>query len=141
MKRISSTSAQGVLSLSPERQQWLSRKSGKKAPSPSNALTASILNYIQDAGGYAVRINVFGGLKAGKRTKSTTRRGTADIHACFRGRHLSIEVKVGRDVMSDEQRQTEADVRKAGGLYVLAIDLQTFKVWFDSLQIMEGPDA
>lgn len=134
-------SAQGVLPISPERQQWLSRKPTKKAPSPSNALTASILKLIHDAGGYAVRINVFGGFKSGKRTKSTTRKGTADIHACFRGRHLSIEVKIGKDVMSDEQRQTAADVQQAGGIYVLAGDLQTFKDWFEGLKQKGGSDT
>lgn len=91
----------------------------------TNNLTQSIIKYITLIGGYAVRIQVQGqwNEKIGKWTKSMTRKGTADIHACIRGKHYSIEVKTGKDTMSDDQKETQSDVIKAGGIYLVAGNL------------------
>lgn len=88
----------------------------------TNNLTKSIIEYITLIGGYAVRINTQGqwNEKIQQWTKSTTRKGTADIHACIKGRHYSIEVKTGKDTMSDEQIETRNDVIKSGGVYIMA---------------------
>jgi len=91
--------------------------------SDTNSLTQAIIDLIiLKYRGYAVRINTQGqwSEKLKMWTKSTTRKGTADIHACINGRHYSIEVKTGRDTMSDEQKQTQADLERAGGVYILA---------------------
>lgn len=92
----------------------------------SNELTKSIVAYITFKGGYAVRINTQGQWNESlqKWTKSNTRKGTADIHACYQGKHYSIEIKIGHDRMSTEQIVTEHDVMKAGGIYICARSLQ-----------------
>jgi hypothetical protein len=98
----------------------------------ANELSTAIIACIDLHDGYAVRINTQGQYneKLGRRTFSTTRRGTADIHACMLGRHLSIEVKYGRDTLSGEQRETGIDVEKAQGLYFVARTYDAFWLWF-----------
>jgi 3-methyladenine DNA glycosylase Tag len=62
--------------------------------------------------------------------KGTTKRGTADIHAVICGRHASIEVKVGKDRMSDAQHKTKAAIEKAGGTYYIARNFESFMEWY-----------
>ncbi|MBD2705553.1 VRR-NUC domain-containing protein [Spirosoma sp. BT702] len=102
----------------------------------ANGLTRCILDFVKFSGGYANRIQSQGqyrpgiGGRKGTYTYSTTRKGTADIHAIINGLHLSIEVKIGKDRMSDAQRQMQADIQKAGGIYYVARTFQEFYDWF-----------
>ncbi len=105
----------------------------------------AVIRCIQLQGGYArsgvpVRVNTQGQYseKLGKWTTGTTRRGTADVHAVAFGLHLSIEVKIGRDRLSDEQRATAEDVERAGGRYFVARDFASFYAWFSALSQTEG---
>jgi hypothetical protein len=100
----------------------------------ANGLTKAICDYIRLSGGYAVRINTTGQFRAGKWVKGTTRRGTADVHAVYRGLHLSIEIKIGQDRQSIHQKKTEAEVEAAGGIYYLARDFQSFYDWIQTLK-------
>ncbi|RAU81974.1 VRR-NUC domain-containing protein [Pontibacter arcticus] len=99
----------------------------------ANGLTKCIIDYFRLNGGYAVRINTQGQYneKLGKWTKSTTKRGTADVHACLNGIHYSIEVKIGRDTLSEYQTETQEQVRAAGGRYYVAKDFQDFYNWIN----------
>ena len=98
----------------------------------ANGLTACIVDFIRFNGGYAVRINTQGQYKEniGKWVKGSTTKGTADVHAVVNGKHLSIEVKIGRDRQSEAQKQTEERIIQAGGLYFIARDLPSFIKWF-----------
>lgn len=99
--------------------------------STSNDLTKCILAYFRMNGGYAVRINTQGqwNEKLGMFTKSTTKKGTSDVHGCLNGRFYSIEVKIGRDSQSDEQEETQVYVEASGGLYFVAKNYQSFYEW------------
>jgi hypothetical protein len=112
----------------------------------SNALTQCILTFLRLHAHYATRINTTGRqLKAttiidvigrahvtpGKWIPGTTRKGTADIHAIIKGRHVSIEVKAGRDRMSAEQLKTKQSVEASAGLYYVAHDFQNFYTWYN----------
>jgi hypothetical protein len=106
----------------------------RPAPAIStNDLTQSIIKYLKARGFYAVRINCFGiyDPKTGHWRKSATARGTADIHACIRGYHLSIEVKSGSDRQSSQQKETEWQVINAGGFYLIVNDFAQFHHWFN----------
>ncbi len=96
----------------------------------SNGLTTFCINYLTWVGQYGNRINTMGRLTEGverqasgtllgvkKWIPSSTRKGTADIHGVYNGRHLSIEVKIGRDIMSQNQHKEADRIRRAGGLY------------------------
>ncbi len=94
----------------------------------ANELTKSIVATIEALGGMATRVNSTGLYDPAtkKFRKGTTKKGTADIHAVFQGRHLSIEVKFGKDKMSPEQHEMAAKVAAAGGLYIIARSLDQF---------------
>lgn len=94
----------------------------------ANELTKSIVATIEVLGGMATRVNSTGlyDPSTKKFRKGATKKGTADIHAVFQGRHLSVEVKFGRDKMSPEQYEMAAKVTQAGGLYIVARSLDQF---------------
>ena len=116
--------------------------------STANGLTACISTWLEIHGHYVTRINttgrklkdttvvnVLGQTKVmpGKWIPGTTRKGTADIHAIINGRHVSIEVKVGRDRMSQAQHKTKQAIEDCGGLYVIAIDFESFHNWYSEI--------
>lgn len=111
----------------------------------SNGLTACVLRFLHLNGHYGVRVTTTGRqLKgnsvvdvvgrartfAGQWIPGTTRPGTADVHAIIHGKHCSIEVKVGKDVMSEAQEKTREDVEAAGGLYFIARTFAGFLDWY-----------
>lgn len=118
--------------------------SDKKA----NGLTSLILRWMLYHGHYANRISTQGQAHVAKIpkfnlhdqqvhhfeqvrwTKGNTKRGTPDITAIVGGRSLWIEVKVGRDRMSEEQEKQRFDIQQAGGLYFIARDMESFVDWY-----------
>ncbi len=113
----------------------------------SNGLTNCIIDWINLSGGTANRINTQGQVRKEKIqlafgntreivrfTPSTTRKGTADIHAVMKGLHLSIEVKTGEDEQSPEQLREQARIEAAGGLYFVAKDMESFVNWWIKMQ-------
>ena len=111
--------------------------------STANDLTKAIIKYIEMRGGQAERITVTGRAKevrdaAGRvvgvrweRSHMTV--GTADISATIGGRSVKIEVKVGRDVQSEAQRQYQRAVERAGGIYYVAHDFEDFIKWYNTI--------
>jgi|ERR1044072_1858586 hypothetical protein len=86
----------------------------------SGELAKTTLDFFKFVGGYAVRINTQGQSRGtGKRTFSHTEKGTADIHACYTGQFLSLEIKIGKDTQSDDQKKVQAKVEASGGLYFI----------------------
>jgi hypothetical protein len=126
--------------------------------STANGLTKAICNFLTWKGHYTNRINTQGqartkkipkyNLASGKiehlektwYTKSTTRKGTADIDAIVQGRPVKIEVKVGADRLSQEQREEMKRVQAAGGLYYVAREMQTFYDWYTRTFENDDPD-
>ncbi len=86
----------------------------------ANGLTNAICDYIRLTGNYADRINNMGVMRNGRMTRSGTRRGIADIMASKAGRMVAIEVKIGRDRQSDDQKKIQAEVERSGAVYILA---------------------
>lgn len=101
----------------------------------ANGLTKAIVEFIDLSGGWATRISTEGRYieSLGKRIPSSVKKGTADIHAVWNGRHLSIEVKIGADRQSAEQKEIQSDIEKAGGLYYIAKDFDSFHNWITKL--------
>jgi hypothetical protein len=109
----------------------------------ANGLTRAIVDFITLSGGWATRISTTGQMRPGGGTETnpamkwvygTSKLGTADIHAVFQGLHLSIEVKIGRDRQSVYQKNVEAQVTAAGGVYYLARDFNSFYEWITTLK-------
>ena len=73
------------------------------------------------------RMRTTGGVK---RIKSSGRNGTADISSTILGRSVKIEVKIGKDRQSDNQKEYQEEVERAGGVYLIAKDFQSFYEWY-----------
>lgn len=109
----------------------------RRSDATANGLTRCIIEYIRQHGGQAERISITGRPnQIGGRimwTKSHMTRGTADISATIGGRSVKIEVKVGRDRQSSEQRNYQREVEQAGGIYYIARNFESFVKWYESL--------
>lgn len=115
----------------------------------ANGLTACIVAYIKHKGGQAERINTTGIPIDTRRTATDIlghsrtigsvqwRRGggtvgSADISATIAGRSVKIEVKIGRDRLSEAQKRYQQDVERAGGVYYVARNFTDFVYWYAS---------
>lgn len=108
----------------------------------ANGLTRAIIDFIELHGGQAERISISGrpqevrniaGRVCGiKWQKSHMTVGTADISATINGRSVKIEVKIGRDVQSKAQKDYQRAIERAGGVYYIARDFESFVSWFNN---------
>jgi hypothetical protein len=115
----------------------------------ANGLTRCIIDFLKFSGHFAERINNTGrpidrrqqvvDVVGRVRTIGTLQwipgtgtRGTADISAVIRGRAVKIEVKceATKDRQSLAQMKYQAEVQKAGGLYVIATSFPQFFEWY-----------
>ncbi len=64
--------------------------------------------------------------KTGKHRAGNVRKGVADISAIRRGQAWQIEVKFGKDIMSEHQRKFAAAVEASGGVYCVAHTFEQF---------------
>lgn len=117
----------------------------KWADSSANALTKSVVSFINLSGYQAERINTTGmyrqgaklkvgeGIRQmpGKWTKGTGTKGSADISATINGRSVKIEIKYGKDKQSEAQIRYQEMIEKAGGTYVIVKSFDEFIQWFD----------
>lgn len=116
----------------------------------ANSLTTAIIDYIRYLKGSASRVNTQGqyregqtlerGLtyeirEQGKWTPSGSDNGTADILGTFRGQAIAIEVKFGKDKLSEAQERWRDEWIKPGsdGIYLVAKSFQQFFEAFNSL--------
>ena len=117
----------------------------KWADSSANALTKSVVSFINLSGYQAERINTTGmwrqGAKLkvgegtrqmpGKWTKGTGTKGSADISATINGRSVKIEIKYGKDRQSEAQKAYQKAIEEAGGVYVIAKDFEGFLKFYE----------
>ena len=99
----------------------------------TNSLTQAVKRCLELHGCYVTRIQSQGQWNPALQrfTRSTTSRGTADLHAVINGQHVSIEIKWGKDKLSAKQKQTAKQVEAAGGIYLTVKDYETFWAWFE----------
>lgn len=110
----------------------------------AGGLTQLICCWLKWKGHYANRINTQGQARVHKIprfnigsgemqysknvqwTKGTTKRGTPDISCIIYGRAVWVEVKVGKDRLSDAQKEQGEAIQEAGGTWFVARDMQSF---------------
>jgi hypothetical protein len=96
----------------------------------SNGLTNYLVNAINWMGGNATRVSSAGRmvdaqqkqpsgtvLTVKKYIPSTTRKGTADVTATFKGKSFKFEIKIGNDKPSNYQLEEQKREIAAGGYY------------------------
>lgn len=104
-------------------------RTNDKVKTPTNALTAQIIRFFESIGGTARRVNVQGTFdnKKGKWRPSGMRRGYEDVDGTFPieingvliGIKIACEVKLGKDVMSQDQLTRKQELETAGGIYIV----------------------
>jgi hypothetical protein len=122
----------------------------------ANGLTKCIIEFLQLSNHQAERINtmgrpidnrkqvtdVIGRTKTiGSMTwgKSTATKGSADISATIQGRSVKIEVKIGADRQSQDQKVYQANIEKSGGKYWIAKNFDDFiKKYDDFLESLKS---
>jgi hypothetical protein len=126
----------------------------KWSDNSANALTKCVIAYITYKGGQAERISSQGQYREGakiqvgtgeiayhkqlpgKWTPGQSTKGTADISSTIRGRSVKIEIKYGKDVQSQVQKEYQASIERAGGVYIIVRSFDEFVVWYE--QFTEG---
>lgn len=94
----------------------------------ANELTRCIIAWLKLNGNFGARVNSMGtySAKLGKYIRSGSTKGMADITSIINGRHVSIEVKTGKDRMRPEQWKVKNEVEQAGGVYLIASSFDNF---------------
>ena len=98
----------------------LQKPAAKKPVETANRITANIIRLINlQSGCVAYRINNVGVWDAAKQIhrKGATEKGIPDIIAIIRGQFWGIEVKAGKDKMSEDQLKRKFEILNAGGLF------------------------
>lgn len=99
--------------------------------SVATTLTNEIIGFLYGKGAYAWRASstgIFDSRRGGYRT--APKKGVSDILACYKGRLIAIEVKIGKDRLSPEQEGFLANIDATGGITCIARDLSTFTEWW-----------
>jgi len=101
----------------------------RKKKTPANELAFQIIQHVKSVGGQCYRINSQGQFDPRTKTwrKSGMKKGLSDLQAIVLGRFIAIEVKIGRDRQSEEQKKREAEIKQAGAFYIIAKDIEQFK--------------
>ncbi|GAB2542814.1 VRR-NUC domain-containing protein [Spirosoma aerophilum] len=107
-------------------------RSKKPKPETANQLTRRIVTYVQEHGGYATRLQSTGTYRDDlkKYVPSQQRAGMPDVLAVVDGRAAFVEVKVGKDKLSEVQKQTISDLERAGARVYVAQTFEGFQEWF-----------
>jgi len=122
----------------------------KYSDKTANGLTKCIIDLINFSGGHAERISNQGQYRDNTKididvigrartigskgwTKGQGQNGTADISAMYRGKSFRIEVKIGRDKMSEAQIKYKKQVENAGAYYIIAKNYDDFILDFKSI--------
>jgi hypothetical protein len=109
----------------------------------ANGLTKCIIDWIKANGYQAERISNTGRyidnskvvtdsmgfqkrIGSGQYIKGTGTNGTADISATIKGMSIKAEVKIGADRQSEAQKKYQADIERAGGIYIIIKDFDEF---------------
>ena len=115
----------------------------------ANSLTKAIVKWINLNGYQAERIStsgrwvdnskvvtdVLGNKKkigSGKYIKGSGTKGSADISATIKGRSIKIEVKM-KDKQSEAQIEYQKAIERAGGIYFIAKDFDSFYQFYTTL--------
>lgn len=120
----------------------------KYSDTTANGLTKCITDFLNLSGHQAERISSMGRVIDNRKTvtdvlgrqrtigstkyiKGNSTNGTADISATINGKSIKIEVKIGNDRQSQAQKDYQAQIERAGGVYIIAKNFDEFIEWYD----------
>ena len=108
------------------KKEWLIKT--KFRDNSSNGLTTCITEWLELHGYFGARVNTTGTYshKLKKYIYSGSRRGMADITAVVNGKHVSIEIKFGKDRIRPEQIKVKEEIEAAGGIFIIVHTFDEF---------------
>jgi Holliday junction resolvase len=114
------------------------RKPKAQKPVTANQLTTKIIQFFGEQGHFATRQPSTGTYRAdlGKFVHSQQRPGCPDLYAIVQGFHVAVEVKVGRDQLSEVQRKTIAAIEQSKGFVFVARDFDSFRDWYFQVVVL-----
>lgn len=65
--------------------------------------------------------------------RTAPKKGVADILACYKGRLIAVEVKIGKDRLSPEQEGFLKNIEHYGGSSCVARTLEDFEDWWKTI--------
>lgn len=101
----------------------------------ANELTRCIVRWFQINGHFATRLSSTGTYREDikKFVASQQRRGLPDVFAVVRGRAAFVEIKVGKDRLSDDQREAIGELQASGAEVYISGDFEGFYDWVQGL--------
>lgn len=101
----------------------------------ANSLTKCITTYLRLKGAFVSRINNTGiyDKQLQRFRPGTSRKGLPDVVCTWRGKSIMIEVKHGRDRMSEHQERIKQEQERSGGLFFICHSFDEFKGYFDKI--------
>lgn len=132
MSRFSGWTESAALDVKVKRQEQAAKMKAETA----NQITRNILRAANmQPGCVAYRVNNVGVWDEAKQVhrRGNTEKGLPDIVLIFKGRFVGIEVKAGRDKLSDDQLKRKFEIERAGGIYFEARSTDGFLKFFIEL--------
>jgi hypothetical protein len=100
----------------------------------ANGLTNCVYDFITHVGGYCNRVNTTGLIRKirgeMKWTAGNSNKGAFDLRFVYQGKSGDVEIKIGRDRLSEAQEKEYLKIIKAGGLALIAKDFASFVEWW-----------
>ena len=90
------------------------KKNGKKE---ETNLQRKVQEYLVSKGAYEFKVHGSAYMKS----------GIPDIISCYKGRFIGIECKIGKNKMSKLQEEHRDQILAAGGIHILAYNLEDVK--------------
>lgn len=113
--------------------------------SSTNGLTKCIIDFLNSQNYcHAERISNEGVMRKDNKgnaflATSSMQNGKADISATIHGRSVKIEVKIGNDKQSQDQKEYQNQIENAKGYYLIIKDFETFLTWFlDKMDVIKA---
>lgn len=128
-----------------QKELWLKAfgKPGKKKASPANQLTDAVMRYMRSLRCAVARINTTGiyDQELGRYRFSGSTNGVEDVSGTLPitiqglkiGLTVAVEIKIGKDRLSEDQIKRKENIEKAGGHYIVAKTFDQFKKEFDQI--------
>lgn len=110
------------------------RVKAKYSDGSANDLTRAVVDFLTYSGHFATRLQSIGTYREDikKFVGSQQRRGLPDVFAVVHGRAVFVEVKYGKDRLSDDQKEAIGELERAGAKVYTAKDFQGFFDWFNA---------
>ncbi len=114
------------------------RPRNRLAKSPANQLTSDVMKFLRLQGHHVSRVNTMGVLREGKMTTGGGTLGAADLSVIMRNSRdvviaWELEIKIGKDRLSEAQMAYSESVIKAGGHYSVVKTFDDFHIQYQKL--------